>query len=158
MQGYNLTFSPKVVTLFNTNFCHKFCPFLFPVNFRPKCKAITLLFGQKLSTFQHQFLPYILSTFTSGKFWAKMQGFDLTFWPKIVNFFNTNFCHKFFPLLFPVKFQAKLQGYNLTFLPKIVTFFNTNFCHKFCPLLFPVNIGPKCKAITLPFFQKLSPF
>ena len=60
MQGYGLTFKPKIVEESFTNFWTQNLPIFVPVNFGQKWKAIALLFSQKLfSNFLVIFRPKI---------------------------------------------------------------------------------------------------
>ena len=70
----------------------------FWVNFGQNIKVIALLFGQKwliLITFQcaiklneFQFWSFL------GDFWAKYQGYSLTFWPKMADFDHFSICNQ----------------------------------------------------------------
>ena len=63
MQGYSLTSWPKISYFWSRNFWVHICPYLDLVNFGRKCKAIALLFGQKLATFVQKLLGTNLPIF-----------------------------------------------------------------------------------------------
>ena len=85
-QGYSLTFRPNIAhfhhfSMFNQN--HSFSNL---VIFEQNTKAIALLFGQN-RTFSSLFNVQSQSiSFKFGHFWAKYQGYSLTFRPKIAHF------------------------------------------------------------------------
>ena len=142
----------------NFNFGH------FSLIFGQNTKTIALLFGQNwliFITFQsaikiNQF--QFRSIF--AHFWAKYQGYRLTFWPKLAHFHHFSFCNQTQSISISVIFRSfvgkipRLQPY---FLAKIVSFsslfnlqsksINFNFGH------FSLICGQNTKAIALLFGQ-----
>ena len=92
--------------------------------------------------------------FNLGHFWAKYQGYSLTFWPKTTSFsslfnlqsksINFNLGH----------FWAKYQGYSLTFWPKMPHFHHFSICNQNQSISILVNFGQNTKVIAVLFGQK----
>ena len=90
--------------------------------------------------------------FNFGHFWAKYQGYSLTFWPKLAHFhhfsmFNQksiyfNFGHVW----------AKYQGYSLTFWPKMAHFHHFSMFNQNQSISM-VIFGQNTKVIALLFGQ-----
>ena len=92
-------------------------------------KAIALLFGQNWLSFitfqcaikinQFQFRSFF------AHFWAKYQGYSLTFWPKLPHFHHLSISNQnqsfSMSVIFP-HLWAKYQGYSLTFWPNLPHF------------------------------------
>ena len=143
IQGYSLTFWPKDGHFYWRIFWGKNCPNFFLVNLGQKCKAIALLFGQKLVIFIREiFDPKTVPTLS-----LSILGKNSFLLEKFLTQKLSQFCL--------CQFLAKIQGYSLTFWPKDGHFYWRIFRGKNCPYFFLVNLGQKCKAIALLFGQKL---
>ena len=127
----------------------KNCPNFFLVNLGQKCKAIVLLFGQKLVIFIREFFGQETVPILSLSSLGKMRGYSLTFLAKNWSFLLENVLTQKLSQFCPFQFWAKMQGYSLTFLPRIGHFYWRIFWAKNCPNFFLVNLGQKCKAIFL---------
>ena len=113
-----LLFGQKSLIFITFQYAIKINEFQCLVIFGQNTKAIALTFLAKHRSFSSLFnLQSKSMNFNFGQFWAKYQGYSLTFWPKslISSLFNLqsksmnfNFGH----------FWAKYQGYSLTFLAK----------------------------------------
>ena len=114
--------------------CNQNKPTSILVIFRQNTKAIALLFGQKWLIFiTFQSAIKINANFKFGHFWAKYQGYSLTFWPKMAHFHHFSICN---------------QGYNGE---KWLIF---NFiCNQNKPTSILVIFGQNTKAIALLFGQ-----
>ena len=101
-QGYSLTFWPKLAHFHHFSMCNQNQSISnfshFSLIFGQNTKAIALLFGQnwlicitfqcaiKINQFQcRSFLAH---------FWAKYQGYSLTFWPKLAHFHHFSMCNQ----------------------------------------------------------------
>ena len=116
-QGYSLTFWPKLPHFHHFSMCNQNQSISISVIFGQNTKAIALLFGQnclifitfqcaiKINQFQFRsFLPYSFSSlfnvqsksinFNFGHFWAKYQGYSLTFWPKLPHSHHFSMCNQ----------------------------------------------------------------
>ena len=84
MQGYSLTFWPKITLIFEGEiFLAKIGSILSRSILGKNAKAIALLFGQNLPFLMVIFLGKNLAHFCPAECWIKIQGCSLTFWPKI---------------------------------------------------------------------------
>ena len=124
------------------------------VIFGQNTKVIALLLA-KNGSFSSLFnLQSKSINFNFGHFWAKYQGYSLTFWPKNGSFsslfnlqsksINFNFGH----------FWAKYQGYSLTFWPKMAHFHHFSICNQNQSISILVIFGQNTKVIALLFGQK----
>ena len=127
----------------NFNFGH------FSLIFGQNTKAIALLFGQNWLIFitfqcaikinQFEFRSFF------AHFWAKYQGYSLTFWPKLAHFHHFSMCNQNQSISISVIFRsflaikinqfqfrsfAKYQGYSLTFWPKLAHFHHFSMCNQ----------------------------
>ena len=142
----------------NLNFGH------FSLIFGQNTKAIALLFGQNWLIFitfqsaikvnQCQFRSFF------APFWAKYQGYSLTFWPKLAHFHHFSICNQSQSMSISVIFRSllgKIPRLYPYFLAKIGSFsslfnlqsksINFNFGH------FSLIFGQNTKAIALLFGQ-----
>ena len=101
-QGYSLTFWPKMAHFHHFSICNQNQSISILVIsgsfFGQNTKAIALLFGQKWLIFitfqsaikinQFQFWSFL------AHFWAKYQGYSLTFWPKMAHFHHFSICNQ----------------------------------------------------------------
>ena len=97
-QGYSLTFWPKMAHFHHFSICNQNQSISILVIFGQNTKAIGLLFGQKWLIFitfqsaikinQFQFWSFL------AHFWAKYQGYGLTFWPKMAHFHHFSICNQ----------------------------------------------------------------
>ena len=99
-QGYSLTFWPKLAHFHHFSMCNQNQSTSISVIFGQNTKAIALLFGQNwliFITFQcaigSNFSMSIIN-FNFGHFWAKYQGYSLTFWPKLAHFHHFSMCNQ----------------------------------------------------------------
>ena len=93
-QGYSLTFWPKLPHFHHFSMCNQNQSISISVIFGQNTKAIALPFGQHcliLITFQLQSKSI---NFNFGHFWAKYQGYSLTFWPKLPHFHHFSMCNQ----------------------------------------------------------------
>ena len=98
----------------------------------------------KIASFSSLFNLQSNSTnFNFSHFWAKYQGYSLTFWPKLPHFHHFSICSqntkatKIFNLS---HFWAKYQGYSLTFWPKFfITFQSAVKLNQFHLVIFGQN-------------------
>ena len=87
-----------------------------------------------------------------GHFWAKYQGYSLTFWPKLPHFHDFNLQSK------SITFNcghlcANYQGYSLTFWPKMPHFHHFSMFNQTQSISILVIFGQPTKAIALLFGQ-----
>ena len=155
-QGYSLTFWPQIAHFHHFSICNHDQSISIFVIFRQNTKVIALLFGRKsliFITFQSAIKN---NQFQFWSFFGKIQGYSLTFWPKIhysfsiaikVNFLSrwqntkalTFWQLRSFSSLFNLQsrsinfnfghFSAKYQGYSLTFWPQIAHFHHCLICN-----------------------------
>ena len=145
MQGYSFTFSPTMSNFLSRNFWVKFFSFLSWLKFGQKCKPIALLFGQKLACFPPQnFGKKFLHIFSWSNL-AKMQGYSLTFWPKISYFWSRNFWVKICPFFHLVNFGLKCKAIALLFGQKLDTFGPEIFGYKFAHFLIWSILGKNAR-------------
>ena len=121
-QGYSLTFWPKFGSFFITfPICNQnhFNLTKNLVIFEQNTKAIALLFGQKWTLIFITFQSAIsLNQFPKfGHFWAKYQGYSLTFWPKMTSSIIFHHFSKAIALLFDQNQSTRIQIWS--FLSKI---------------------------------------
>ena len=92
--------------------------------------------------------------FNFGHFWAKYQGYSLTFWPKMAHFhhfsmFNQNQSISIFGIA--LVFWAKYQGYSLTFWPQMAHFHHFSMFNHNQSISILVMFGQNTKML-LPYF------
>ena len=93
-QGYSLTFWPKLPHFHHFSMCNQNQSISISVISGQNTKAIALLFG-KLASFSSLFNVQSKSiNFNFGHFWAKYQGYSLTFWPKLPHFHHFSMCNQ----------------------------------------------------------------
>ena len=93
-QGYSLTFWPKLPHFHHFSMCNQNQSISISVIFGQNTKAIALLFGQNCS-FSSLFNVQSKSINVNfGHFWAKYQGYSLTFWPKLPHFHHFSMCNQ----------------------------------------------------------------
>ena len=93
-QGYSLTFWPKLAHFHHFSMCNQNQSTSISVIFGQNTKAIALLFGQNwliVITFQ---CAIIINQLQFRSFWAKYQGYSLTFWPKLAHFHHFSMCNQ----------------------------------------------------------------
>ena len=137
--------------------------------FGQNTKAIALLFGHKWLIFMTcqcaikinqcqvwSFLPH---------FWAKYQGYSLTFWPQMAHFHH--FCqsaikfNQFQFWSFLAHFWANYQGYSLTFWPKWLIFMTCQCAIKinqFQVWSFLAHVWAKYQGYSLTFWPQMAHF
>ena len=165
LQPYFLAKIGSISSLFNLqsnsshfNFGH------FSLIFGQNTKAIALLFGQNWLIFftfqcaikinQFQFRSFF------AHFWAKYQGYSLTFWPTMAHFHHFSICNKNQSISISVMFRSflgkipRLQPYFLANIGLFSSLFNLqstsmnfNFGH------FSLIVGQNTKGIALLFGQ-----
>ena len=91
--------------------------------------------------------------FNFGHFWAKYQGYSLTFWPKLAHFHHFSICNQNQSIQF-WSFLAKYQGYSLTLWQKIAHFHHFSICNQNQSISILVIFGQNTKVIALLFGQK----
>ena len=85
-QGYSLTFWPNLAHFHHFSMFNQNQSISILVIFGQITKVIALLFGQN-GSFSSLFNVQSKSiNFNFGHFWAKYQGYSLTFWPKMAHF------------------------------------------------------------------------
>ena len=93
-QGYSLTFWPKMAHFHHFSMCNQNQSISNLVIFEQNTKAIALLFGQN-GSFSSLFNVQSKSVkFKCGNFWAKYQGYSLTFWPKMAHSHHFSICNQ----------------------------------------------------------------
>ena len=167
-QGYSLTFWPNLAHFHHFSMCNQNQSTSISVIFGQNTKAIALLFGQIfIGSFSSLFNVQSKSiNFNFGHFWAKYQGYSLTFWPKLAHFHHFSMCLAKIgsvSSLFNVQsksinfnfghFWAKYQGYSLTFWPKLAHFHHFSMCNQNQSTSISVIFGQNTKAIALLFGQ-----
>ena len=170
LQPYFLAKIGSISSLFNLqsnsshfNFGH------FSLIFGQNTKAIALLFGQNWLIFftfqsaikinQFQFRSFF------AHFWAKYQGYSLTFWPTMAHFHHFSICNKNQSISISVISRSclgkisRLQPYFLANIGLFSSLFNLqstsmnfNFGH------FSLIVGQNTKGIALLFLPKLAHF
>ena len=153
-QGYSLTFWPKIAHFHHFSICNQNQSISILVMYGQNTKVIALLFGQKSLIFITFQSAIKINQFQFWSFWAKYQGYSLTFWPQIRSFsslfnlqsksINFNFGHVW----------AKYQGYSLTFWPKIAHFHHFSICNQNQSISILVIFRQNTKVIALLFGQK----
>ena len=118
-QGYSLTFWPNLAHCHHFSMCNQNQSTSISFICGQNTKAIALLFGQNWLIFitfqcaikinQLQFRSFLgkIGSFSSlfnvqsksinfnfGHFWAKYQGYSLTFWPKLAHFHHFSMCNQ----------------------------------------------------------------
>ena len=88
-QGYSLTLWPKMPHFHHFSICNQNQSMSILVIFGQNTKVIALLFGQKCLIFITFQSAIKINQFNLGHFWAKYQGYSLTFWPKMPHFIIT---------------------------------------------------------------------
>ena len=100
-QGYSLTFWPKLAHFHHFSMCNQNQSTSISVIFGQNTKAIALLFLAKIGSLPR--LHHIFITFQCAikinqlqfrSFWAKYQGYSLTFWPKLAHFHHFSMCNQ----------------------------------------------------------------
>ena len=167
-QGYSLTFWPNLAHFHHFSICNQksinFNFGHFSLMFGQNTKAIALPFSQNWLIFitfqsaikinQFQFRSFF------ADFWAKYQGYSLTFWPKLAHFHHFSFCNQTESISISVIFRSfvgkipRLQPYFLAKLGSVSSLFNLqsksiNFNFGHVSLIF----GQNTKAIALLFGQ-----
>ena len=146
----------------NFNFGH------FSLIFGQNTKAIALLFGQNWLIFitfqsaikinQFQFRSFF------AHFWAKYQGYSLTFWPKLAHCHHFSICNQNQLISMSVvflSFLAKYQGYSLTCWQKwliFITFQSAININQFQFRSFVAHQWAKYQGYSLTFRPKLAHF
>ena len=120
--GYSLTFLPKIAHFHHFSICNQ--------NQSISKLVISPLFNLQSTSINVKF----------GHFWAKYQGFSLTFSPQIPH------CHHF-------SIWTKYQGYSLTFSPNIAHFHHFSICNHNHSISNLVISEQNTKAIALLFRQ-----
>ena len=93
-QGYSLTFWPKLAHFHHFSMCNQNQSTSISVIFGQNTKAIALLLA-KIGSFSSLFNVQSKSiNFNFGHFWAKYQGYSLTFWPKLAHFHHFSMCNQ----------------------------------------------------------------
>ena len=90
--------------------------------------------------------------FNFGHFWAKYQGYSLTFGQNWLIFITFHSAIKVNQFPFG-HFWAKYQGYSLTFWPKLAHCHHFSFCNQSQSISILVIFGQNTKAIALLFGQ-----
>ena len=153
-QGYSLTFVPKIAHFHHFSICNQNQSISNLVIFEQNIKAIALLFRQKSLIFSLFNLQSKSINFKFGHFWAKYQGYSLTFSPKIAHFHPLfNLQSKSINFKFG-QFWSKYQGYSLTFSPKIAHFHHFSICNQNQSISNLVIFEQNTKAIALLFRHK----
>ena len=98
-QGYSLTFWPELAHFHHFSMCNQNQSISISVICGQNTKAIALLFGQntkaKIGSFSSLFNVQSKSiNFNFGHFWAKYQGYSLTFCPKLPHFHRLSMCNQ----------------------------------------------------------------
>ena len=174
-QGYSLTFWPNIPHFHHFSICNHTQSISNLVIFEQNTKAIALLFGQTICN-QNQSISNLVIfeqntkaiafflakhpsfsslfnlqshsiNFKFGHFWAKYQGYSLTFWPNNLQSKSINF--KF------GHFWAKYQGYSLTFWPNIAHFHHFSIRNQTKSISNLVIFEQNTKAIALLFGQTI---
>ena len=114
-QGYSLTFWPKLPHFHHFSMCNQNQSISISVIFGQNTKAIALLFGQNAS-FSSLFNVQSKSiNFNFGHFWAKYQGYSLTFWPNLPQFHHFSMCNQNQSLSISVIFGQNTKAIALLF-------------------------------------------
>ena len=93
-QGYSLTLWPKLADFHQFSLCNQNQWSSILVIVGQNTKATALLCGQ-IGSFSSLFNVQSKSMkFNFGHFWAKYQGYSLTFWPKLAHFHHVSMCNQ----------------------------------------------------------------
>ena len=93
-QGYSLTFWPKMAHFHHFSICNQNHSISILVIFGQNTKSIAV-FLAKNGSFSSLFnLQSKSINFNFGHFWAKYQGYSLTFWPKMAHFHHFSICNQ----------------------------------------------------------------
>ena len=93
-QGYSLTFWPKMAQFHHFSICNQNQWIWNLVIFEQNTKAIALLFGENGSISSLFNLQSKSMNLKCGHFWAKYQGYSLTFWRKMAQFHHFSICNQ----------------------------------------------------------------
>ena len=150
-QGYSLTFWPKLAHFHHFSMCNQNQSTSISVIFGQNTKAIPY-FLAKIGSFSSLFNVQSNSiNFNFGHFWAKYQGYSLTFWPTLAHFHHFSMCNKKSINFNFGHFWAKYQGYSLTVWPKLAHFHHFSMCNQNQSTSISVIFGQNTKAIALLF-------
>ena len=167
-QGYSLTFWPQWLIFISFQSAIKINQFQFWsfwLIVGQNTKAIALLFGQKWLIFitcqsaiklnQFQFWSFL------AHFWAKYQGYSLTFWPQMAHFHHFSICNQTQSISILVIFGSfvgqNTKAIALLFGQKwliFITFQSAIKINQFQFWSFLAHFGQNTKAIALLFGQK----
>ena len=121
-QGYSLTFSPQIAHFHHFSICNQNQSISNLVIFEQTTKAIALLFRQKSLIFITFQSAIIINQFQIWSFWAKYQGYSLTFSPKIAHFHHFSICNQHQSISNFVIFEQNTKAIDLLFRQKPLIF------------------------------------
>ena len=96
--------------------------------------------------------------FKFGHFWAKYQGYSLTFWPKIAHFHHFSICNQNQSISNLVTFEQNTKAIAYLFWPNIAHFHHFSICNQNQSISNLVIFEQNTKAIALSFLAKYRSF
>ena len=123
-------------------------------HFGQNTKAIALLFGQKCLIFITFQSAIKINQFQIWSFWAKYQGYSLTFWPKMPHFHHFSICNQNQSISNLVMFGQNTKAIALLFGQKCLIFITFQSAIKINQFQIWSVFGQNTKAIALLFGQK----
>ena len=145
MQGYSLTFLPRIGHFYWRIFGPKKCPNFVLFNFGQKCKAIALLFGQKLVIFIRAYFGHKIVPIFSWSIWGKNARLYSLLWPKDGHFYWRIFRAKNCPNFSLVNLGQKCKAIALLFGQKLVIFIREFFGQETVPNFFLSILGKNAR-------------
>ena len=89
-----------------------------------------------------------------GQFWAKYQGYSLTFWPQMARFHHFSIYNQNQSISILVSFGQNTKAYSLTFWPKMARFHHFSIYNQNQSISILVSFGQNTKAIAVLFGQE----
>ena len=157
-QGYSLTFWPKLPHFHHFSICNQNQSISSSVIFGQNTKAIAFLgkitFLAKIASFSSLFnLQSKSINFNFGHFWAKYQGYSLTFWPKLLHFHHFSICNQNQSISISVIFGQNTKAIALLFGQTLPHYHHFSICNQTQSISSSVIFGQNTKAIALLFGQ-----
>ena len=96
--------------------------------------------------------------FKFGHFWAKYQGYSLTFWPKIAHFHHFSICNQNQSISNLVTFEQNTKAIAYLFWPNIAHFHHFSICNQNQSISNLVTFEQNTKAIAYLFWPNIAHF
>ena len=158
-QGYSLTFRPKIAHFHHFSICNQNQSISILVIFGQNTKVIALVFGQKSLIFITFQSAIKINQFQCWSFWwAKYQGYSLTFWPKIAHFHHFSICTQNQSISILVIFGQNTKVIALLFGHKSLIFITFQSAIKINQFQFWSFVWAKYQGYSLTFWPKIAHF